>query len=73
LPKGVKGIHPLGCLPLWGREGVTFVFFLSNEKMNKIRFSTEPDYPFCAGVHKNRSPTKKYHLLLILDSVSFYP
>jgi hypothetical protein len=21
--KGVKGVHPLGCLPLWGREGVT--------------------------------------------------
>ena len=25
--KGVKGAHPLGCLPLWGREGVTLVFF----------------------------------------------
>ena len=22
---GVKGTHPLGCLPLWGREGVTIV------------------------------------------------
>jgi hypothetical protein len=22
---GVKGIHPLGCLPLWGREGVTLI------------------------------------------------
>jgi hypothetical protein len=22
---GVKGAHPLGCLPLWGREGVTLV------------------------------------------------
>jgi hypothetical protein len=21
--KGVKGLLPLGCLPLWGREGVT--------------------------------------------------
>jgi hypothetical protein len=21
--RGVKGVHPLGCLPLWGREGVT--------------------------------------------------
>jgi hypothetical protein len=21
--KGVKGVHPLGCFPLWGREGVT--------------------------------------------------
>jgi hypothetical protein len=24
-PKGVKGAHPLGCLPLWGREGVTLI------------------------------------------------
>jgi hypothetical protein len=22
---GVKGVHPLGCLPLWGREGVTLL------------------------------------------------
>jgi hypothetical protein len=22
---GVKGMLPLGCLPLWGKEGVTFV------------------------------------------------
>ena len=21
--KGVKGVLPLGCFPLWGREGVT--------------------------------------------------
>jgi hypothetical protein len=25
--KGVKGIFPLGCLPLWGREGVTLLAF----------------------------------------------
>jgi hypothetical protein len=31
LQKGVKGIHPLGCLPLWGKEGVTFVFFTSTK------------------------------------------
>jgi hypothetical protein len=24
--EGVKGMHPLGCLPLWGREGVTLIF-----------------------------------------------
>jgi hypothetical protein len=23
--KGVKGMLPLRCLPLWGREGVTFL------------------------------------------------
>jgi hypothetical protein len=21
--EGIKGMHPLGCLPLWGRVGVT--------------------------------------------------
>jgi len=26
---GVKGMLPLGCLPLWGREGVTLTVFLS--------------------------------------------
>jgi len=30
--KGVKGIHPTCCLPLWGREGVTVVFFFSQQK-----------------------------------------
>jgi hypothetical protein len=25
---GVKGIHPLGCLPLWGSEGVTLILGL---------------------------------------------
>jgi hypothetical protein len=23
--KGVKGMPPLGCLPLWGSEGITFL------------------------------------------------
>ena len=23
---GVKGVLPLGCLPLWGREGVTLLY-----------------------------------------------
>jgi len=26
--EGVKGVLPLDCLPLWGREGVTFIAFL---------------------------------------------
>jgi hypothetical protein len=25
MDRGVKGILPLGCLPLWGREGVTLI------------------------------------------------
>jgi hypothetical protein len=28
LRRGVKGIHPLGCLPLWGSEEVTFILGL---------------------------------------------
>jgi len=45
---------PLGCLPLRGKEGVTFVFFLMNEKMNKIRFSPEPKFPLFINEGKKR-------------------
>jgi hypothetical protein len=41
--EGVKGIFPLGCLPLWGREGVTII---NTEEIKTIsgynRSSTEP-------------------------------
>jgi hypothetical protein len=30
--RGGKGMLPTCCLPLWGKEGVTFVFFLSQRK-----------------------------------------
>jgi len=33
---GVKGAHPLGRLPLWGREGVTLVLFQSVSKKRQI-------------------------------------
>jgi hypothetical protein len=26
--EGVKGVLPLGCLPLWGRERVTLIIFM---------------------------------------------
>jgi hypothetical protein len=29
--RGVKGTLPLGCLPLWGREGVTLPFSAENK------------------------------------------
>jgi hypothetical protein len=29
--EGVKGILPLGCLPHWGRVGVTLIPFKKNE------------------------------------------
>ena len=28
---GSRGLPPLGCLPLWGREGVTFTNFMKHE------------------------------------------
>jgi hypothetical protein len=28
--EGVKGMLPLGCLPLWGREGVTLIAAAEN-------------------------------------------
>jgi hypothetical protein len=31
---GVKGILPLGCLPLWGREGVTLTAFFRSTTKN---------------------------------------
>jgi len=31
---GVKGVHPLGCLPLWGREGVTLITHLMQKGNN---------------------------------------
>jgi hypothetical protein len=36
MQKGVKGIFPLGCLPLWRREGVTIIAFLKRMKSARI-------------------------------------
>jgi hypothetical protein len=33
--EGVKEMLPLGCLPLWGREGVTLIATAKNYRMNK--------------------------------------
>ncbi len=41
---GVKGTLPLGCLPRWGREGVTLLTAGEYKQINqKNRVSTEPD------------------------------
>ena len=41
--KGGQGVLPLGCLPLWGREGVTLkITAPSQQEHIKLRFSTEP-------------------------------
>jgi hypothetical protein len=52
--KGVKGVLPLGCLPLWGREGVTLLcyrrFFLNRNTGN---FSTKLIKIFLSGFFKN--------------------
>jgi len=29
---GVKGMLPLGCFPLWGREGVTLIISKEHER-----------------------------------------
>jgi hypothetical protein len=43
IPKGVKGMHPLGCLPHWGREGVTIINTEENKTISGYnRSSTEP-------------------------------
>jgi len=36
--KGVKGSHPLGCLPHWGSEGVTLVFSTEWKTFHTRRF-----------------------------------
>jgi hypothetical protein len=35
--EGVKGMLPLGCLPLWGREGVTLIVAAENYRMTGKR------------------------------------
>jgi hypothetical protein len=44
LPKmrGVKGMLPLGCLPLWGREGVTLILVV-NESANNRKNRISPE------------------------------
>jgi hypothetical protein len=41
--KGVKGVLPVGCLPLWGREGVTLAS-VKHETDNHKRISREPQF-----------------------------
>jgi len=37
MERGVKGMPPLDCLPLWGREGVTLI---ASTKCKKMRAAT---------------------------------
>jgi hypothetical protein len=43
--EGVKGMLPLSCLPLWGREGVTLIAAAGNYRVTqkKKRGSTKPE------------------------------
>jgi hypothetical protein len=42
MERGVKGMLPLGCLPRWGREGVTLIASSKCKKnMSSKRISTE--------------------------------
>ncbi len=49
---GVKGAHPLGCLPLWGREGVT----LANQKnfWRRIGFFLQQQSEINSGYHPGK-------------------
>jgi hypothetical protein len=41
--RGGKGMHPLGCLLLWGREGVNLLAAAENKRIpQKKRISTKP-------------------------------
>jgi hypothetical protein len=45
--EGVKGMLPLGCLPLWGGEGVTLMAAAENKRITqKKRISTKPNFEF---------------------------
>jgi hypothetical protein len=44
MERGVKGMPPLDCLPLWGREGVTLIAFF--KRMECDRSSPEPNYHY---------------------------
>ena len=37
---GVKGVLPLGCLPLWGREGVTLLASVSEQRGMEVLTGT---------------------------------
>jgi len=37
---GIKGMLPLGCLPLWGREGVSLIAF--PKELRVTGFFTKP-------------------------------
>ena len=57
--RGVKGMLPACCLPLWGREGVTLIATAENYRMTlKKRVSTEPVLKKTAlpGKDKTRLP-----------------
>jgi len=40
----------LGCLPLWGREGVTLIAFF--KRMKSERISTKPKFPKIPDIEK---------------------
>ena len=42
--KGVKGVLPLGCLPLWGSEGVTLIAAEENNQTIEEMSSQESNY-----------------------------
>jgi hypothetical protein len=62
--EGIKGMLPLGCLPLWGREGVSLIPFLkewrgtgSHQKKYIILFPVFPEIK--PALHKNYSKNSR--------------
>jgi hypothetical protein len=52
--RGGKGMLPVCCLPLWGREGVTLPAAAENKQITKKkRISTKPFFPiYHTGMHE---------------------
>jgi len=65
IEKGVKGMLPLGCLPLWGSEGVTLMFSRKNSSpkpKNQMNFSIQTVSkitPFFCPAFLNRPHSEK--------------
>ena len=65
-----RGLAPLGCLPHWGREGVTFA--ISTPVLKKLEgISTEPDFHYFLTLQKKKTSGLLLQRLPEPDVVSF--
>jgi hypothetical protein len=54
---GGKGMLPLGCLPLWGREGITLLSAAENKRITGKR-----------GFQQSRDNTKNFYRIKITEN-----